>query len=148
VEAATGAGSLVALDPAQLAGAELRINRRMGELAGRLDQPPERYRALRPEALRVLLDMGRAVRQISGTGPLIVTSTVRDVAYQQLLVRRNVQATRRYSLHTTGFSFDIRRRYRSREQAQAFQFVLDRLTALNRIAWVREPGAIHVTVAG
>ena len=26
-----------------------------------------------------------------------------------------------------------------------FQFVLDRLQALNVIAWVREPGAIHIT---
>ena len=30
-------------------------------------------------------------------------------------------------------------------KAQAFQFVLDRLQALNVIAWVREPAAIHVT---
>jgi hypothetical protein len=29
----------------------------------------------------------------------------------------------------------------------AFQFMLDRLTALNLIAWVREPAAIHITVA-
>jgi hypothetical protein len=27
----------------------------------------------------------------------------------------------------------------------AFQFVLDRLQALNVIAWVREPAAIHIT---
>lgn len=148
VEAATEAGSLVALDPAQLAAAGLRIDRRMGELAELLGHPRERYRALRPEALRVLLDLGRAVRQIGGGGSLVVTSTVRDRAYQGLLVRRNDQATRRYSLHTTGFAFDVRRRYRDRRQALAFQFVLDRLTALNAIAWVREPGAIHVTVAG
>jgi hypothetical protein len=30
----------------------------------------------------------------------------------------------------------------------AFQFMLDRLSILNLIAWVREPGAIHVTVSG
>ena len=35
----------------------------------------------------------------------------------------------------------------SHAQALAFQFMLDRLTALNMIAWVREPDAIHVTVA-
>ena len=29
----------------------------------------------------------------------------------------------------------------------AFQFVLDRLQVLDAIAWVREPGAIHVTAA-
>lgn len=148
VAASTQAGSLTALDPARLAEAGLRVNRGMGELAPRLGRPRALYRALRPEALRVLLDIGRAVRQISGAGPLTVTSTVRDAEYQRLLVRRNDQATRRYSLHTTGFAFDIRRRYRSPAQARAFQFVLDRLTALNLIAWVREPGAIHVTVAG
>ena len=35
----------------------------------------------------------------------------------------------------------------SRRQALAFQFWLDRLQALDLIAWVREPGAIHLTVS-
>ena len=60
---------------------------------------------------------------------------------------RNREATRNYSLHTTGWAFDIARRYRSQRQALAFQFVLDRLQVLDAIAWVREPGAIHVTAA-
>ncbi|HEV2813673.1 MAG TPA: hypothetical protein VGW10_10505, partial [Solirubrobacteraceae bacterium] len=51
-------------------------------------------------------------------------------------------------LHTTGWAFDIRREYASARQARAFQFLLDRLTALDLIAWVREPAAIHVTVGG
>ena len=76
-----------------------------------------------------------------------MTSTVRDIRYQRVLAARNIEATRNYSLHTTGWAFDIPRTYRSRAQALAFQFMLDRLTALNMIAWVREPGAIHVTVA-
>ena len=83
----------------------------------------------------------------AGESPLIVTSTVRDDAYQRLLVARNREATRNYSLHTTGWAFDIARRYRSKAQALAFQFVLDRLQVLDAIAWVREPGAIHVTAA-
>jgi hypothetical protein len=29
----------------------------------------------------------------------------------------------------------------------AFQFALDRLQALDLVAWVREPAAIHITVA-
>jgi hypothetical protein len=58
----------------------------------------------------------------------------------------NGEATRGYSLHTTGYAFDILRSYRSREQARAFQFWLDRLQAMNLIAWAREPNAIHVTV--
>ena len=72
---------------------------------------------------------------------------MRDEEYQRLLVRRNREATRNYSLHTTGWAFDIARDYRSERQAHAFQFVLDRLQVLNVIAWVREPGAIHVTAA-
>jgi hypothetical protein len=59
----------------------------------------------------------------------------------------NIEATHGYSLHTTGYAFDIRRRYSSRAQALAFQFMLDRLQAMNLIAWVREPDAIHVTVS-
>ncbi len=82
-----------------------------------------------------------------GQAPLIVTSTVRDDAYQKRLVARNGEATRNYSLHTTGWAFDIARKYRSKAHAQAFQFVLDRLQVLDAIAWVREPGAIHVTAA-
>ena len=56
-------------------------------------------------------------------------------------------ATHAYSLHTTGYAFDIARVYRSRAQALAFQWVLDRLAARGMIAWIREPQAIHVTVA-
>ena len=125
----------------------LRRDPRMGELAGRLGQPPGLYRGLRPAALAAALYIGAQVRALSGDGPLTVTSTVRDRAYQSLLVRRNREATRNFSLHTTGWAFDVARDYVSREQASAFQFVLDRLRVLNVIAWVREPRAIHVTVA-
>jgi hypothetical protein len=76
-----------------------------------------------------------------------VTSTVRDELYQQRLRAGNPEATHGYSLHTTGYAFDIRRRYESGEQAQAFQFLLDDLTARNLIAWIREPAAIHVAVS-
>jgi hypothetical protein len=41
----------------------------------------------------------------------------------------------------------VARDYTSRRQALAFQFVLDRLQVLDAIAWVREPGAIHITVS-
>lgn len=126
----------------------LRRDRRMGELARRIDQPVERYRGLRRSALAMALYIGAQVRELSGgQAPLIVTSTVRDGAYQRALIARNGEATRRYSLHTTGWAFDVLREYRSRRQALAFQFVLDRLRSLNAIAWVREPRAIHVTVA-
>jgi soluble lytic murein transglycosylase-like protein len=120
---------------------------RMGELAKRLGVPPGMYRGLRPEALAMALYIGAQVREISRTGPLTVTSTVRDAPYQALLIRRNGEATRGFSLHTTGWAFDVDRHYRSHRQALAFQFVLDRLRAMNAIAWVREPDAIHITVS-
>lgn len=120
---------------------------RMGELARRLGVPAGMYRGLRPEALALALYIGAQTRELSGEAPLIVTSTVRDQTYQDLLVRRNREATQHYSLHTTGWAFDVARIYESRRQALAFQFVLDRLQALDVIAWVREPGAIHITVS-
>jgi hypothetical protein len=122
----------------------LRRDARMGELGGRL---VELYRGLRPEALALAMYVGAQVRAIGGGSPLVVTSTVRDERYQAALARTNPEATHRYSLHTTGWAFDVLRRYRSRRQALAFQFVLDRLRSLNAIAWVREPRAIHVTVS-
>jgi soluble lytic murein transglycosylase-like protein len=140
-------GDLVALPVRRLADAGITVDPGMGELAGRLDQERTRYRALRPEALAMLEYLGAGTRAISGTGPLIVTSTVRDRRYQRVLASENIEATHAYSLHTTGFTFDIERDYASSRQARAFQFLLDRLTALDLIAWVREPAAIHITVS-
>ena len=127
----------------------LARDRRMGELAGKLEREARLYRGLRPEAYALAAYLARMVRAAGGgDAPLVVSSTVRDERYQRLLVERNREATARYSLHTTGYALDILRRYRSTAQARAFQFALDRLQALNLITWVREPAAIHVTVSG
>jgi Family of unknown function (DUF5715) len=83
-----------------------------------------------------------------GEGSLTVTSAVRDRAYQRALGKRNPEATDAYSLHTTGWSFDVLRDYESDRQAGSFQFVLDRLQALDVIDYAVEPDAIHVTVSG
>jgi soluble lytic murein transglycosylase-like protein len=132
-------------NPARLG---LRRDPRMGQLASKLEQEPSLYRGLRPEAYALAAYMAGRVRDLAGTrAPLTVTSTVRDRRYQELLVRRNIQATAAYSLHTTGFAFDVLRGYASPAQAHAFQFALDRLQAFNLIAWVREPEAIHITVS-
>ncbi|CAN5629558.1 hypothetical protein BH20ACT14_BH20ACT14_00970 [soil metagenome] len=132
-------------DPGRLG---FTLDRTMGELAPKLGQPTELYRGLRAEALAALVYIGTRVQALSAaTRPLEVTSSVRDDAYQQLLRSGNPEAAQGYSLHTTGFAFDVRRRYESGAQAKAFQFLLDDLTARNLIAWVREPAAIHVTVA-
>ncbi|MBB4660942.1 DUF5715 family protein [Conexibacter arvalis] len=135
--------------PTNAAALGLRFDRQMGELASKLGQPQTLYRGLRPDALRLLVELAAGVRRISGVdAPLIVTSTVRDQDYQGQLADGNGEATRAHSVHTTGWSFDILRRYENDRQARAFQFMLDRLQAMNLIAWVREPAAIHVTVAG
>ena len=120
----------------------------IGELAGEVDQSPELYRALRPEALATLTYLAGLVRdQSDAATPLQVTSAVRDRTYQDLLVQSNVQATAEYSLHTTGWAFDIRRDYESKKQARAFQYELDHLRSLGLLDYAIEPGAIHVTVS-
>ncbi|MGH2744943.1 MAG: transglycosylase SLT domain-containing protein [Thermoleophilaceae bacterium] len=126
----------------------MRLDPDVGELAGRLHAEPRLYRGLRPEAHELAVYLSAGVRDVAGTrASLVVTSTVRDLEYQRLLARRNAFATREYSLHTTGFAFDVRRDYASRAQAVAFEYMLDRLQSLNLIAWVREPGAIHITAS-
>jgi hypothetical protein len=128
-------------------GAGLRYDRTMGEMAGRLHRRRTLYRGLRPEAAATLEYIGRRVRKLSGgRGSLIVTSALRDHRYQRLLLGRNSNATAGYSLHTTGYAFDIARTYRGPRQAAAFQFVLERLQARGAIEWIREPAAIHIAV--
>ena len=147
LEAAYRAGTVRSFPnaPARLG---LRRDRQMGELARRLKQPRRLYRGLRPEAYALSAYLARMTRQAGGgRSPLTVTSTVRDREYQRVLIGRNREATQNYSLHTTGYSFDVLRRYSGGGQAQAFQYALTRLQALNLIAWVREPAAIHITVS-
>jgi hypothetical protein len=146
IKAALGDGGLERLPHGGTLG--YRIDRRMGELAPQLGVKPGVYRALRPEALAALIYMASKVRAINGDrGSLTVTSTVRDLDYQRALLEANDQATPNYSLHTTGWSFDILRKYSSDRQARAFQFALDRMRALDVIDYAVEPEAIHVTVS-
>ncbi len=146
IEGAIRDGDLVPLpdDP----GLGWEPDRDIGEFAAELGQEPELYRALRPEALAGLTYLARLVRNDSNAAtPLRVTSAVRDRSYQDRLVESNIQATEEYSLHTTGWAFDIRRDYESRRQAAAFQYELDRLRALALLDYAVEPGAIHVTIS-
>jgi Transglycosylase SLT domain len=88
--------------------------------------------SLRPEAFALLAYIRKGVRHISGTrAPLIVARTVRPDG----------------GIHATGFAFDVRRSYRSGAQAEAFQYMLDRLQALNLIAWTRDADTIHITAS-
>lgn len=120
----------------------------VGELAEKLGEEPALYRVLRPEALAALTYLSGKVQAVSEeNAPLTVTSLTRDRTYQELLIGVNPEATQKYSLHTTGWSFDIRRRYASDRQARAFQFALDRLRAHAILDYAYEPAAIHVTVS-
>jgi Family of unknown function (DUF5715) len=141
------AGRLLALlnDPKRTG---FRIDPALGQFARRLHQRRALYRHLRPEALGALMYIAAGVRALGGKDSVLsVTSAVRDERYQRAVAAANIEATHGYSLHTTGFTFDIRRAYSSRRMALAFQFMLDRMQAMNMIAWVREPSAIHVTVS-
>ena len=70
---------------------------------------------------------------------------MRDDRYQDLLDGSNPQATDGYSLHTTGYAFDVARDL-SRGGERALIAVLERLRALNVLDFVYEPGAVHITV--
>jgi len=129
---------LVLMDPPSLSSAGLR-------LGPALSRRPEGERALRAEAFAVARYLGAGARAIAKTEPLTVTAAARDVETEGQRARGGDEALP--SLHTTGYAFDLSRTYRSRAQAQALQFWLDRLTALDVIAWTRNADTIHV-VAG
>ncbi len=113
----------------------------IGAEAKALKVPVALYRGLRPAAVDLLVELAARVRTLSGgAGRLIVTSAVTDSRYQSALGGADRSAT-------TGYSFTIARRYVNRSQAAAFQAMLDRLQALNVIAWERFTGVIEVTVA-
>jgi len=127
-------------DPAKLG---LEYGPSTGSLAHRLGQPSALYRGLRPAALDLLIELAARVRSLSGSkAPLIVAQAVTDSSYERLLGYRTG-----YLLATTGYRFEIERRYAGEAQAVAFQAMLDRLQALNLIAWTRESATIDVTVA-
>lgn len=144
LQAAYDRGELIAL-PSVPRRLGYRIDPGMGELAPKLDERRSLYRGLRPEAFATLLHIARQVREVAGQGTLTLTSTVRDVPYTRLLAESNPEATRGFSLHTTGYAFDIARDLRDDER-RALVYALERLRALAVIDWVYEPGAIHVTV--
>jgi soluble lytic murein transglycosylase-like protein len=100
--------------------AELQSAAPSGE---RVLHPSEEAGPPRPEASALLAYIRKGVRTVSGVkAPLKL-------------------------IRATGFAFDIRRRYASGAQAEAFQYMLDRLQTLNLIAWVRRGNRIHVVAS-
>jgi hypothetical protein len=124
------------------------IGPQVGRLARSDDAKPSLYRMLRPQARALLEYVATRVRQLSGTEqPLRMTSAVYDEAYARRLREHGTGPRAHLSIHTTGYSFDIRRRYGSGAQAEAFQYTLERLEALGLIAWMRDDRVIHITVS-
>jgi hypothetical protein len=106
------------------------------------------YRALRPRALRLLQYLASKVYELSGERrPLAVTRATYDEAVGSALTPRDPGAAAHAGVHATGFAFDVRRRYGSGAQAQAFQWTLERLQALGLITWTRGRAVIHVVVS-
>jgi hypothetical protein len=138
LSAAYQSGALTALprDPGRL---HLVYTTGMGALAKRWHAPQSLYRGLRPSALSTLVWMAALVHRLSG-GSLTVASTVLDARYERASGYRDPPST-------TGYTFQVLRAYSSPRQAAAFQFVLDRLQALDLIAWIRGTSTIEITVA-
>jgi hypothetical protein len=141
LDRAYGARTILPLpsDPARLG---LRYDPGIGSLASRLGFTPAVYRGLRPAALDLLIELAARVRELSKRprSTLTLTSAVSDKRYQGLLGVSDPPAA-------AGWSFTIARSYIGPAQAAAFQAMLDRLQALNLIAWERFPSEIEVTVA-
>lgn len=127
--------------PANAAQLGLAYSATIGQDASHLHAPAGLYRGLRPAALAVLLEIAARVRSLAhGEAPLIVSGAVADRRYQQ---RAGVQDPPQAG----GWSFRLARRYVGNAQRGALQALLDRLQALNLIAWSAYPGEIEVTVS-
>ena len=128
--------------PANAGALGLAVSGDMGGGSDHVDAPASLYRGLRPEALRLLVDLAAWVRALSGSrAPLTVASTVSDQRYQQLVTEFPDPPA------ATGYSFQLDRRYSGAAQANALQALLDRLQSLDVIAWSRTASTLEITVA-
>jgi hypothetical protein len=131
-------------DPVRL---HFHIDPRLTPTVRQLGGDPAAYRTLRPRALNLLRYVAAQVYELSNDErPLTVTRAAYDEAAGAVLTPPDV-AQAHSSLHATGFAFDVRRRYGSGSQAEAFQWTLERLEALGLIAWTRAKSVIHITVS-
>ncbi|HXG76036.1 MAG TPA: hypothetical protein VNJ53_05655 [Gaiellaceae bacterium] len=142
------AGRVLRPLPTASAGSRVVVDRTLARALLRLGAEGRLYRTLRPNALGVLRYLADQVYELSGEErPLTVTRAAYDEASGPGLTPPDLEQATHASLHATGYSFDVRRRYGSGAQAQAFQWALERLQALGLIAWARGESVIHVTVS-
>lgn len=139
-------GALVSVRPG--IGAHFAINPHLERVTEGRTENPGAYVALRPRAARMLGYIAAKVYELSGERrPLTLTRASYDEAAAATLTPPDPGAAADAGVHATGFAFDIRRRYGSGAQAEAFQWTLERLEALGLIAWARGKSVIHVVVS-
>jgi hypothetical protein len=145
-----GPGTPEFADQAALAAARRRgalVALPAGEQATRLGLRVDGPLHLRAQALATALYMAAAVRAIGGgSGLLEITAATTDRADLRTSARASHGLADADPLDASGYAFDVARTYGTPAEAEAFQFVLDRLQTLNLIAWNREGRIIHVVV--
>jgi hypothetical protein len=140
---ARDSGTLKAL-PSDPAGSQVAPAPELAALARRLHQPADRYRLLRAAALDALRYLAAGVHAIApGSPPLQVTHAVVDRRSAATLGAGPGSAP----IQSSGYSFGVARRYGSHAEAEAVQFMLDRLTAMNLIAWTRAGRVLEITAS-
>jgi hypothetical protein len=144
-----GATARGLLEPLQVTSdSYFGIDPTLERLTRRYGNEGDAYRTLRPRAARLLEYMSAKVYEISHeTRPLAVARAAYDESVGEAFTPPDPGATTHAGVHATGFAFDVRRRYGSGAQAEAFQWTLERLQALGLITWTRGQAVIHVTVS-
>ena len=129
-------------------GAHFTIDPQLLRVLAPLTDNPSDYLVLRPRAARFLAYLSAKVYELSGEErPLALTRAAYDDKAATKLTPHDPGAAADADMHSTGFAFDIRRRYGSGAQAAAFQWTLERLETLGLIAWTRGRSVIHVVVS-
>jgi Transglycosylase SLT domain len=129
-------------------GAHFTIDPQLLRVLAPLTDNPSDYLVLRPRAARFLAYLSAKVYELSGEErPLALTRAAYDDEAATKLTPHDPGAAADADMHSTGFAFDIRRRYGSGAQAAAFQWALERLETLGLIAWTRGRSVIHVVVS-
>jgi Transglycosylase SLT domain len=143
---AVGQGALVPAGPSN--GAHFTVDPQLLRVLAPMTENPADYLALRPRAARLLAYLSAKVYELSGEErPLALTRAAYDEEAATTLTPDDPGASADADVHSTGFAFDIRRRYGSGAQAAAFQWTLERLEALGLITWTRGRSVIHVVVS-
>ena len=146
LEDAVATGVLVPARPSN--GSHWTIDPQLLRVLAPVTESPAGYVALRPRAARFLAYVSAKVHELSGEErPLALTRAAYDHEAATTLTPHDPGAAADADVHSTGFAFDIRRRYGSGTQAAAFQWTLERLEALGLIAWTRGRSVIHVVVS-